>query len=217
MLLGLTGLLLAAAPELSLSIVDAEDLGPEELVRLQSDLSFELQRHTGLTVVPSPLARQFPAELAPPGLWVRAFRGVAQVRLILEDRRAGQVAKAESADLEWPLSASRSGVQALLSRVLGPSLAERERGPVLTWVEPADDAGGASVGPAVLGLSGALAGGVALGFALASAMTRSGVQEAELRPAGQSQEVATLTSVAFIGLGVAGACLLGSVLWAMSE
>lgn len=213
----LASLLLAATPGLSFTIVDVEALAAEELTRLQADLSFELERHTGLPVTASPLARTFPVEDAPPGLWVRAFRGVAQLRLILEDRRAGAAPKTDSADLEWPLSASRPAVQAMLTRLLGPAAIDGRGQAPLTRVSGPADAGSSSAGPMVLLVSGVVAAGVAVGFAGANFAARHSEAEAELRPDGQTGEAALLASGAFIAVGVAGLSLIGSALWAMAD
>lgn len=214
---GLPGLLLLAAPELALSIVDVEDFAAQDLLRLQADLVFEVERHTGLPVRSVPVPARTPVEDAPAGLWVRAFRGVDQVRLILEDRRSGTLARAESEDLDWPLSASRGRVQAMLLRLLGASPLGAEEADLHGAALGPKSREDTSAGPLALLAVGVVAGGVSLGFAGASFGLRDGTGAAELRPEGQSRQAAVYTGVSFLSLGLAGASLLASALWAMAD
>ena len=210
-----SGLLLFAAAEFSLTVVDVADLEPTELARFSADLAFELERHLGQTVVVTPLADEYPVSDAPPGLWVRVFRGPSNIRVILEDRRRDVPSGREaSADVEWPLSASRASIQSLLRQVLGPSTTGVAQAATLTVPspEPAE-----VTGLLVLLGVGLAAGGVALGFAFASAGAKSGDGQAALQPEGATSEAATLTTVSLVSLGLAGASLLGSALWAMAE
>lgn len=113
-------MLLGAQPAtMTLTLVDAEQLDRaqiEEVLRLVADA---VGRVSAESVGIAPVPDHVPVVDALPGLWLRAYRGVVQVRLTLERHEAGAPIVIQSVDAPWPLVPGSEALLRLARGALG--------------------------------------------------------------------------------------------------
>lgn len=216
----LLGLMLVAASStpVDLSLQDCDGMDRAQRVRLLADLAFEIERHLGVPVRAAEAPEQCPGPEVSDGVSVKAYLAVTQVRLVLEDRRAQGGGRTAFGDVDWPLSVNRETVQGLLNRLLGPATSTPPLAGVQADAQPASasDTGSNAV-PIAFGLLGTALAGASLGL-VAVGLDRGGDDGLpSLHADGEAQQVSIISTVAVVGLILAGSALATSVVSALAQ
>ncbi|MCC7380996.1 MAG: hypothetical protein IT384_04160 [Deltaproteobacteria bacterium] len=216
------------------TLVDAERLDRDQLETLAALVAAEigLVREGGVAI--TPIADRFPVREPAPGVWLRAYLGVVQLRLLLERQEEWAPPSMAQVDVAWPIQPGDSSIRRLVGKVLGQPegvvgdmTSRRVQGvaqPASGPMEPADitphspsAAAAPSMAPWVL-LMGSIVLGVTSGFF-------AGIRASELSAHDQVTvvdlttvgRVNTYRTIALIS-GIAGVTMLGSgVLWAIAD
>lgn len=186
--------------------------------RFVADLVFEVERHLGIPVQAAAIPEECPGPGVSGGVAIKAYRAVTQVRLVLEDRRAGAGSRSVIGDVDWPLSTNRTALQDLLTRLFGPPVSASPQGGVNPSTEPdSTSESDSSAVPIAFGVLGTALGGASLGL-VAAGLARGGDGGLPtLHADGEAQRFSTISSVAIVGLVLAGSAIVASVVSALVQ